>query len=297
MKYHLSLKTGRPNQCHATKRACPVGGDEVHFANKEDAQAAYEQKMKDEAVPAGVKKNVNVEELRKAYYDAVRHDGPDRGERITAARTKLEAALPPPPTPSEIISNIATPPGFTRTEGTWEGYVWGNQPPKNLPQLVFEGDGITIKINFGDDADGYILADGHVTFTSSQGVRTFDRRGVDDSFYIDNPRKNYRTDDGSEAVNETIRDFIERKVPESRARIDGSETVPGLAGRLVTADQKARLANEGQLQLVPAGFGTGYHLSTFKPSGVSAMGAREASAEQKAFFNTQQLWITEFDCD
>lgn len=291
MKYHLSKTTGRPNICNAKTRACPIGGEEDHFANKEEAQAAYENRMKDDVVPAGVKKTSSVESLRKAYDEAVRYDGDDRGERITAARTKLEAALPPPPTPAEIISNIATPAGFTRTESTWEGYVWGNQPPKNLPQLVFEGDGINIKINFGDDPNGYMLADGHVTFTSSKGVRTFDRHGVDDSFYIDNPRKNYRADDGSEAVNETIRDFIERKVPESRARIDGSTQVPGTSF-LASEERKNELREKGHAMFHPAGFGTGYAFSTTR-----APYAQEASQAQKDYFGVSELWYTTFDAD
>lgn len=34
-QYHVNEKTGRPNKCTATVRACPVGGE--HYASKEDA--------------------------------------------------------------------------------------------------------------------------------------------------------------------------------------------------------------------------------------------------------------------
>lgn len=44
MSYHISLTTGRPNKCTATKRACPVGGPGEHFETKEEARAAYEAK-------------------------------------------------------------------------------------------------------------------------------------------------------------------------------------------------------------------------------------------------------------
>lgn len=39
--YHINEKTGRPNLCSATKRACPVGGE--HYPSKEVALAAVEK--------------------------------------------------------------------------------------------------------------------------------------------------------------------------------------------------------------------------------------------------------------
>lgn len=61
MKYHISPKTGRPNQCKAVHR-CPIGGE--HFDTPEQAREAYEKQ--NEAVPEGHTK-----------YD--RYDRPLRG--------------------------------------------------------------------------------------------------------------------------------------------------------------------------------------------------------------------------
>lgn len=44
-RYHISPTTGRPNQCTATVRACPVGGESEHYASKEEARGAYEKTM------------------------------------------------------------------------------------------------------------------------------------------------------------------------------------------------------------------------------------------------------------
>jgi len=43
--YHINPETGRPNQCTATKRACPYGGQADHYPSKEAARVGYEKKM------------------------------------------------------------------------------------------------------------------------------------------------------------------------------------------------------------------------------------------------------------
>jgi len=43
--YHINPTTGRPNQCTATKRACPYGGSADHYPSKDAARAGYEKKM------------------------------------------------------------------------------------------------------------------------------------------------------------------------------------------------------------------------------------------------------------
>lgn len=44
VKYHISATTGRPNICRATKRQCPLGGEEDHYPTKEAARKALEAK-------------------------------------------------------------------------------------------------------------------------------------------------------------------------------------------------------------------------------------------------------------
>lgn len=56
MKYHITPSTGQPNVCTATVRACPVGGESEHYATREEAQAAYEQKRKDDLVAPPVRR-------------------------------------------------------------------------------------------------------------------------------------------------------------------------------------------------------------------------------------------------
>ena len=55
-KYHISPTTGRPNLCHATVRACPVGGENEHYGTKEEAQTAFEQSMSGQTLVAVSKK-------------------------------------------------------------------------------------------------------------------------------------------------------------------------------------------------------------------------------------------------
>lgn len=45
-KYHISPTTGRPNQCTASVRTCPVGGAGDHFNSKEEAKKAIEERAK-----------------------------------------------------------------------------------------------------------------------------------------------------------------------------------------------------------------------------------------------------------
>lgn len=296
VKYHISPTTGRPNKCYAEKKPCPLASADEHYGSKDEARQAYEGKMSSSTMPAAQKKaskGQSLEELRAAYDDVRRnYEGEDRRERIQAAERALEAVLPPVPTPPQLMAGIETPAGLRRTEGV-EQQAWGNFEPR--PQLVLESDDVRIEINFSSDAS-YMLADGHVSFNSSQGWRTFDRRGVDDSFYIDNPRKQYSDEDPTPAANEAIKDFLERKIPEARARIDGSEAVPGLNGRLASKAQKQELADKGSVQLYPSGFGTGYHFFT-GATWANQPDVREASPEQKAFFGVKNLWVSTFDCD
>lgn len=41
-KFHIN-KHGVPAPCKATKGNCPLGGDEQHFSNKEEAQVAADE--------------------------------------------------------------------------------------------------------------------------------------------------------------------------------------------------------------------------------------------------------------
>lgn len=55
IKYHISPKTGRPNKCTASLRACPVGGEGDHFPTQEEARRAYEERQKEQELPKPLK--------------------------------------------------------------------------------------------------------------------------------------------------------------------------------------------------------------------------------------------------
>lgn len=41
-QYHINLETGEPGKCEASIKACPHGGDELHFTSMEAARQALE---------------------------------------------------------------------------------------------------------------------------------------------------------------------------------------------------------------------------------------------------------------
>lgn len=48
-KYHLNPKTGNVNVCRAQK-SCPLGGDDLHFADPKEARTAYEKAMQTQII-------------------------------------------------------------------------------------------------------------------------------------------------------------------------------------------------------------------------------------------------------
>ena len=86
-KYHVNPKTGNPGACNAEIR-CPFGGEEQHYASREEAREAYELQQT-------ASKPLSSRDLAKKLYEA----DPDwywaRGnvqvfipfEKLTAARS------------------------------------------------------------------------------------------------------------------------------------------------------------------------------------------------------------------
>ena len=130
--------------------------------------------------------------------------------------------------------------------------------------------------------------DGTVAFNRGDGWRSFDRVGVESSFYWDT------TDDVS--LEDTLAAQIARGV---KAR-DDSRTrheVPGTTFQLTDerlAELKQQLADFGRCSLTPSGFGTGFTFSTARPRGAYVTAGTEA---QRAFFDVDALWVESFDCD
>lgn len=202
-----------------------------------------------------------------------------------------ERTKPAVPTVARMLREIATPEGFEREVRTEPKTQWAPA----VKVLVLKGDGIEIEIWFSGGRDSYSLASGHVTFETSAGRRTFDRYGVEDSFYIDNPAKMGGEGDVIQQANEAIRRFVEERVPEARAQLDRSERVPGIPFE-VTPERKAAvteaLRGSGRYKFMPSGFGTGYTLTT-KATRYGAPAPREL----EQFFGLAPLYVEKFDAD
>jgi hypothetical protein len=96
-------------------------------------------------------------------------------------------------------------------------------------------------------------------------------------------------------TNESIREVIEERIPEARARIDRSESIPGIPF-MVTPESKAqitaKLKKGEQHSFMPSGFGTGYVLHARR-----SPGAKAATKKTCDFFGVSPLWVSTFDAD
>jgi hypothetical protein len=141
--------------------------------------------------------------------------------------------------------------------------------------------------------DTWCFATGHVTFTTKLGTRTFDRLGVDDSFYINPPEKG---EPGIvESSNTTILEQLER-ITKSRETMERSETVPQI-GFTVTPERKAEVTRQLKagktFSFTSSGFGTGYLLMTRPTSRYS----ERAKPELAKFFDVPAVYFDRMDCD
>lgn len=190
-----------------------------------------------------------------------------------------------------LLETIAAPDGWTRTRTVER---WHGCPDRQA--LVLAGDGISIKIVAGELDNEWAVADGHTSFTTCKGERTFDRTGVEDSFYV-------KPTDTAAQVAATIAEQVQR-VAESRERLARSETVPGLPGGWsLTPERKAEiaatLAAGRSHSFTPAGFGTGYNVYALIGAGRRPrFDAVRLPAETAAFFGVPgPLYYTTLDCD
>ena len=322
-KYHIS-EDGNPRACRAKPGNCRFGEDNAHYSTKEEARAAYEASQTptlsrttttvgdpvafqnfrgEEAVGKLVSvrsKRGVIREDRSGYHYRVKLTADGWVDSPTGSTRDSRVMNPgnyPVPTFADVQKGIAVPPGFTAQASREE--IWYGGGDHDILRLTGP-DGVEVKIVYYGDPNGgsYDVATGHVTFDSDKGRRSFDRHGVSDSFYIRNPERDYNDNapDPITQANEAIKDFIEVKIPEARARIAGSEKLPG-SSFLVTPQQKEKLRATGGLTLTPSGFGTGYHFTTTHPSVTASRGARPASEEQKRFFGLDELWVESFDAD
>lgn len=133
------------------------------------------------------------------------------------------------------------------------------------------------------------LGDGHTSFDTSKGRMTFDRHGVEDSFYVE-------ADDTVETVNAKIVEQIQ-KVTLSRERLARSLTMPDYGYNLTPErleKERDTLRRGGVARFAPSGFGTGHLIST-KPRGrYNCVRASQALID---FFGVGVLFVETFDHD
>jgi hypothetical protein len=91
------------------------------------------------------------------------------------------------PSVARIMRDIVTPEGFEREIRIEPKTNWSPA----IKVLVLKSSDTLIEIWFDavgkNRSESYFLASGHVYFDTPAGRRTFDRYGVEDSFYIENP--------------------------------------------------------------------------------------------------------------
>ena len=174
----------------------------------------------------------------------------------------------------------------------------GYRPDPNDGQrhiiLTNEKDQIKIVVNYSVGKHvKWDLASGHTSFTKDGKEYTFDRRAVEDSFYI-----SYERNDEID-LNKMVEKQIER-VHESRERTKnegGNVTVPGTSIEVTVkrkADLSAELKKRKSIQITPAGFGIGYSFTLKRQYRYSS----PASLAQKKFFDVDgQLFVDTLDCD
>lgn len=160
-----------------------------------------------------------------------------------------------------------------------------------MVRLVTEDGLISLEIDLTGDRS-QPSGSGHTSFVTKHGVRTYDRIGVDDSFYV--------TDWKTKGVVENLAEILTEQVKRAREsieRINNSVIVPGLTfSPTLTAAQveehREKLRKKLSVSFAPGGFGTGHVILTKK-----TRWSRPAKKELVDFFNVGPLYVEDFDHD
>jgi hypothetical protein len=134
---------------------------------------------------------------------------------------------------------------------------------------------------------------GTTDYTYNGHEYSFDRHGIESSFYIETKKSKFAYKNLTDAVNGEL-----LRVKNRLAELDksgGIITVPG-TGLMLTQKKRqeytARFKDNLPVSIYPSGFGTGYHLTT-TPHPYS----RKAPREMCNFFDVPVLHYTTIDCD
>lgn len=134
---------------------------------------------------------------------------------------------------------------------------------------------------------------GHTSYKGKNGVRSFDRRGVEDSFYV-------RDWDGKLMTVDELRTTLVDQLGKARAalaRDAEAMPVPGLPGGFTLTqaeleNRRHQLTKTGYVRFMPTGFGTGYIVSKKR-----SRWANKAKKELVDFLGMGDLYVESLDCD
>lgn len=121
---------------------------------------------------------------------------------------------------------------------------------------------------------------------------TFDRRGIEDSFYLGDKYSTYKTLDEA-MVGELERVRVRIKNLNDQG---GLVPVPGTSIQITEKHKSElveRIKSTGSVAIHPSGFGQGYTFSKMLRSRYD----QRATAEQCKFFGMSPLFVSQFDCD
>lgn len=186
------------------------------------------------------------------------------------------------------MQKLIVPDDFTATMDV-EDRGWKGNP---MPILVYVVKGNNIEIRFDQNGSGHTLFDIQEGEFGQRTWRTFDLRGVEDSFYHlplwDGDKTKYN-------INKILKDQIARVAKQLQYEKSATE-VPGIPGHTVNKDQlkalKARLSKNGQISFRPGGFGTGYIITT-----TPVRGSKPAIKAMRKFFDFENLYVSTIEMD
>jgi len=200
----------------------------------------------------------------------------------------------------EFAKTIKAPEGWTREE--LDGFYTSGAPyggkdtMSGMLSIVLKSDSVIIVFCIEERVDfrtkkSHVSYSGHTNFKSSKGWRSFDRLGVEDSFYSPYEAKTLKDmTDPSQVIAEQC-DRVVKFLEVDARRLD----IPGIPYR-VTPESRAeytkQLKQGRSITFTPSGFGTGLRVST-KRSRYS----KPMPVETAQFFDCPALFVETFDHD
>lgn len=177
---------------------------------------------------------------------------------------------------AKLMQTIPVPDGFTAEMST--------DTSSSRPVQRYTIKSADVEIVF-DETGG-----GHTRFRIGNSWKTFDRRGVEDSFYWLQLFDTHKVKAPAELLPEQL-----LRIEKSRDYFKTAIAVPGLPFNVSPVELlalKAQLAKFGVVTFTPSGFGTGY-MVTKKSNRYS----KQASLELEKFLEHSPLYFHTFDAD